>query len=82
MRRSFIEAQSGKEDYAEQQSRKRKFRSRRQRVMWLSYRALCVSYSHVIMQVYEKRKGAVKEREEIERWETLSHLYMTEESDD
>ena len=34
------------------------------------------------MQVYDRRGGMVKEGEETIRWKSLSHSYMTEESDD
>ena len=84
LRRSYNEAQLGKECYVESQSKQRKLRSRRQRVNtpFKGDIRLSVYSFHVITQVYDRRKRMVKDGEEANKWQSITCAYMTEESDD
>ena len=71
---------SGKEAYTEEQAKKRKYRSCRERVSHV----LPDSRNSVtpLLQKFKRRTSVVRKNEMDKYWKHLSLLYMTEESDD
>ena len=81
LRRSYNEAQLGKECYVESQSKQRKLHSWKQRanIPFKGDFIKCMFLS--CTQVYDRRKRIVKDGEEAKKWQSITCAYnMTEES--
>lgn len=51
LRRTFLEQQAGKEEFVEQQSKRRKYRSHCERVMYFTNESLDVTYSNKLLEI-------------------------------
>ena len=79
--RAYIEQQSGKTEFAKEQAKRQKYRSRRERVCYVLVFLSCLA-GHDLLQKFQRRSSVVTKGEREKYWKHLSLAYVTEESDD